>query len=255
MNPVMQPDPNPEGPGPTIVPSPPNSHKGGRRIAAMLLLLVTSSGGVAWSQSARSVGVSWGQVASTGAAGALYLAPRILDWGSGPPPCAPCDRAQVPGFDRWIIGNERDGWSLASTGGVALLGTVTAIASLHAPEGRRRVTTAVEAASWAVAVTEIVKTVTDRNRPVLYTVEAPAAAEDVDNQRSFPSGHAAAAFALATSYALHEDVATELRLAALLGAAGVAAMRVLARRHFPSDVVAGGALGVVSAVVVKEIRF
>ena len=43
--------------------------------------------------------------------------------------------------------------------------------------------------------------------------------------------------------------------AALATAVSIGALRVAAAKHFPSDVVAGAALGVVSAVTVRAIRF
>lgn len=225
------------------------------RVVTLLTALVTCGAGAGWSQSAEPLGASWSQLGSVGAAGAVFLAPHVLDWNTDLPSCAPCDRSGVPGFDRWIIGTERDGWSLASTGSVGVLGVVSVLGGLGRPDGTRRATTAVEAASWAVAVTEILKAASGRNRPVLYTADAPRAAGDLTNQRSLPSGHAAAAFALATSFALHGDRSTEAQVVMLLGAASVGAMRVLARRHFPSDVVAGAAIGTLSSVILYEVRF
>jgi membrane-associated phospholipid phosphatase len=241
--------------GSTIVSTPPTRHKGGKRVVTAVTALVTCGAGAGWTQSAEPLGATWSQLGSVGVAGAVYLMPHMLDWNTDLPSCAPCDRSGVPAFDRWILGAERDAWSLASTGGVGALGVVSVLAGLGLPDGSRRAAAAMEAASWAVAVTEIVKTASGRNRPVLYTPDAPGAAGDLTNQRSFPSGHAAAAFALATSLVLHGDRSTEAQVAMLLGAAGVAAMRVLARRHFPSDVVAGAAVGALSAVVVYEVRF
>jgi len=58
---------------------------------------------------------------------------------------------------------------------------------------------------------------------------------------SFPSGHSANAFALATILAL---TFPWMALPALVLAASVAASRVVLGVHFPSDVVAGSLLGV-----------
>src|SRR5438093_32354 len=75
-----------------------------------------------------------------------------------------------------------------------------------------------------------------------------AAAGDPNSQRSFPSGHASIAFAAATSYvvmAQREHLPHRGRNAALLyvGALGVAALRVAAGKHFPTDVLGGAVLG------------
>ncbi len=59
---------------------------------------------------------------------------------------------------------------------------------------------------------------------------------------SFPSGHSACAFATAFVLARRWP---RLRYVFYLGAAGVAAARVLWLRHFPSDVLAGAAVGMV----------
>jgi membrane-associated phospholipid phosphatase len=93
---------------------------------------------------------------------------------------------------------------------------------------------------------------------VLYTAAAAEAAADLDAQRSWPSAHAAVAAALATSYWLapRERAAPAWRRWAVVGTVvTVGALRVAAGRHFPSDVVGGAALGVVSAVTVRVIRF
>src|SRR3989442_15008751 len=44
--------------------------------------------------------VTWWDAGSVGAAGALALIPLALNLPHGPPPCAPCDPASVPGIHR-----------------------------------------------------------------------------------------------------------------------------------------------------------
>lgn len=195
-------------------------------------------------------------VLSASGAGLVYFAPRLLQIGTGDPSCAPCDRSGIPAFDRWVVGAERGAWSAAST--VALLGM--AAGSWIDLAGRRdrgrSLLASVEAAGWAVAVTETAKAALARKRPVLYTPEATEAAGERSSQRSLPSAHAAGAFAVATSYWLTVGDERRVAKALALGAAvGVGVLRVVARRHFPSDVVAGAALGVGTAIVVHEIRF
>ncbi|MGH7206804.1 MAG: phosphatase PAP2 family protein [Nitrospiraceae bacterium] len=66
---------------------------------------------------------------------------------------------------------------------------------------------------------------------------------------SFPSGHATASFAVAAVLAKHFPRATWV----LYGAASLVAMsRVLRGSHFPSDVVAGAGLGVLTGYVVAN---
>lgn len=88
-------------------------------------------------------------------------------------------------------------------------------------------------------VTDVVKAIVGRPRPG-------------GGPYSFPSGHTTCAFAAAVVLARRWP---RLRYVFYLGAAGVAASRVVCLRHFPSDVLAGGAVGMVfglAATVVTE---
>jgi len=77
--------------------------------------------------------------------------------------------------------------------------------------------------------TDVLKVVIGRHRPD-------------GSSHSFPSGHSACAFAAAFVLARRWP---RLRYVFYLGATGVAAARVLWLRHFPSDVLAGAAVGMV----------
>jgi diacylglycerol kinase family enzyme/membrane-associated phospholipid phosphatase len=74
----------------------------------------------------------------------------------------------------------------------------------------------------------------------------PNAAGKLPRTSSFPSGHAASAAAFATGVAL-EVPALAVPVGAL--AAAVGASRVISRAHFPSDVLAGFALGTAAGLV------
>lgn len=190
---------------------------------------------------------------------ALYFTPHVLDINQGPPPCAPCDRATVPWFDRWVIAEPREAWAAGSTLLVVGIGVLVGWDFVDDGPARTGDLAALgESAAIAAGVTELLKAIAARNRPVLYTADATDAALGLDAQRSWPSGHSAAAFALATSYALsaaRADGPAWRRWVALLAAAGAGGLRVAAARHFPSDVVGGAAVGVLSAVGVHAIRF
>jgi membrane-associated phospholipid phosphatase len=104
----------------------------------------------------------------------------------------------------------------------------------------------------AVAFTQVTvewtKAWVHRSRPIMYTAQASSVAGDRDNRRSFPSGHTATAFAVATSYAImahqqHLPHATRNDILLFAGAAGVGSLRVAAGRHFLTDVLGGAALG------------
>lgn len=87
---------------------------------------------------------------------------------------------------------------------------------------------------------QIVKALVGRSRPELWLgafhFSDPKAS-------SFPSGHTIGAFAIASAV-LFGSRSTPLRTFALVLACGVAASRVMAFRHWPSDVVASALLGI-----------
>ncbi len=70
---------------------------------------------------------------------------------------------------------------------------------------------------------------------------------EVHDPNSFPSGHAAAAFAIATSVSLSDG---RLAVPALLWATAVGTSRIWHGVHYPSDVLVGAAIGAGSAAVV-----
>ena len=108
-----------------------------------------------------------------------------------------------------------------------------------------------EAVLAAAAATELVKIAVPRPRPLLYRAEpgSPFFAA-TDNYMSFFSMHAAIAFAAATSFAittwLRRPGSWQSALAIVGGAALAATIsveRVLAGKHFPSDVIVGAMVG------------
>ena len=230
------------------------------RFAGLLLAGLTLSAfpSTTWAQadSARSV-VTVGRFLSLAGAASVYAMPSLLGINQGPAGCAPCDPATVPFFDRWAITPERPGVSHAST--FVLIGLAAgtwADMSWRAGDRGEGMMASLEAAAWASAVTELGKHLFARNRPILYTELASLDGSSSD-RRSLPSGHTSTAFALATSYALTSwDRGERLPVYLALGAATtVGVLRVVAGRHFPSDVVLGAAVGMGSALIVHEIRF
>lgn len=87
----------------------------------------------------------------------------------------------------------------------------------------------------SAAVTTGLKYAINRERPTPPTER---------RNSSFPSGHAAAAFAAA---AVFGDCYPRLAVPAYLFAGSVAYSRLYLRRHYPSDVVAGALIGILSA--------
>lgn len=195
--------------------------------------------------------VTWWDGVSIGAAGGLGVIPSIAGLPKGAPPCAPCDPASLSGFDRIALHTFSGPAGTAST--VALFGVIafSGYASLHgttSAQERGNVAVMSNALAWTFAVTEWVKVLAHRSRPVLYTAAAPVAVSDLDSRKSFPSGHASIAFAAATSYVViagRQGMPHRTRNALLAyGAAlGIAVLRVSAGKHFPTDVIGGAALG------------
>lgn len=193
----------------------------------------------------------WGDLAAIAVLAAAAAAPSMAGLPHGPPDCAPCDPASLWGIDRGVVGHASAGAGTASD--VLVLGVMggAALAVIAgAPSAQRTGNAAVfgETIAAAYAATGWLKVAIGRERPVLYTADALAAADDPDSQRSLPSGHTAAAFGAAVSYLVlsgRQHLPHRTRNAVLLfgGAAAVGTLRVAAGRHFPTDVLAGAALG------------
>ena len=219
-----------------------------RRLSAAIVFLVVS-GPSASGQAPYSL--RWGDAVSVAAAGVAALIPEATKLPKVAPSCAPCDPRSLPGIDRSALHTFSGSAGTMST--ALLVGAVgfAGIASLDgatAAQRRGHVAVFANSLAWTLAATDWMKVLVRRKRPVLYTADAAAAAGDPNSQRSFPSGHASIAFAAATSYvvmAQREHLPHRGRNAALLyvGALGVAALRVAAGKHFPTDVAGGAALG------------
>lgn len=200
-----------------------------------------------------------GDVVAIGAGTVIALLPRVLGVGSETVQCAPCEPRTIPAFDRWVVQEPKTAWGRASD--ILLVGLALFAATSTATEDTAgaHLVGMVEAGVWTVAATEWVKAGVGRARPVMYTERAVVAASDRNNLRSFPSGHTSLAFAVATSYWLaRRDLTGSPGAAswvAVGAAAGVGAFRILAGKHFLSDVVAGALLGIAGGAAVHAIKF
>lgn len=97
--------------------------------------------------------------------------------------------------------------------------------------------TAVEAGLGALAINELVKVAVDRSRPS-DNLGPHSFGRTERSHSSFPSSHAALAWAVVTPYADHYDLPWLYGAAALTNVA-----RVMGRDHWASDTVAGALLG------------
>lgn len=194
-----------------------------------------------------------------GAATVLWMTPGLAELNRGAPGCLPCSRDKVPFFDRWAIAEPRGTVDDLST--AVLLGLGAGIAwdlNRHTDDPLAAGTAAAVSTWLAVGGTTLLRAAVARNRPVLYTAGAVELEDPGESRRSWPSRHAAGAFALATSYLLsHRNGRTSpgVRAAIVTAAVLVGGLRVAAAEHFPSDVLSGAALGVGSAFAVHALRF
>ena len=249
--------------GTTILPSHLLSHKPVRGWAIFVLLTTLAVPRWAWGQAATAETITRTDALIVGLSAGLYWAPDLFGFEAKPPDCLPCDRASLPFFDRFAVADVRPFWDDLSTALLYGLAAATwldlIVAEPGAGESRRvQVVASAESAALAVGVTSLLKDVVGRNRPVLYFDGAAGIADPAGQTRSWPSGHTSTAFALATSYVLSKSrwgsgIAPRVGLLGVAAAIGI--LRVVAARHFPSDVVGGAAIGIGSAFLIHAIRF
>jgi membrane-associated phospholipid phosphatase len=166
-----------------------------------------------------------------------------------PAQCRWCD---PPAFDRSVRDALR--WSdtsranLLSHVAVSSVGLGLATADFAArgdlDRGAEDLLVAVEAIAIAGVATEVVKFAAARRRPYAW---AAGVRREANDDTSFPSGHAAAAFAAAGAFGtiahLRGDSAAPVYAVGFAAATGVAYLRMAADRHWLSDVATGAALG------------
>jgi len=115
------------------------------------------------------------------------------------------------------------------------------LASLDGKRGRRAAIASTAAAALSTYIAQrMLKPIFRRNRP-WFTREAAKVVGGKTPDHSFPSGHTAASFAAATALAMAYPRARPLLY---LSATAVGPSRIHLGHHFPSDVIAGGAIGV-----------
>ena len=241
--------------------------RGLRRACALALAAWCAAVGTARSAAAQEPRFD-ARLVPAGAAlavsGALALAPTVLGTRLPYATCAPCDRASLPGFDRGAVGAPRAGPGAASHVTLLLtgLGAAAWLRDERGPDAaaaRGDLAVLAQAVGAAAAATEWTKVIVHRARPVRYTEAGASLANDAESGRSLPSAHAAVAFAAAAAYWTIESRTGRAhdhrgRIATLFAAAAATGvLRVVARKHFPSDVVAGAALGTAVGIAVVRL--
>jgi membrane-associated phospholipid phosphatase len=100
-----------------------------------------------------------------------------------------------------------------------------------------------EALIDSTIVEETFKVITDRERPLEGTGEGRFFHSTDRLNSGFPSGHSINTFALASVFAHEYHEKLWVKIVAYAYAGSVAGARLAANRHFPSDTLAGGAMG------------
>lgn len=193
--------------------------------------------------------LSLGLVGAGAASGFLFLD----DAGRGPA-CAPvCPKSQVNAFDRPAAGLYDEGW--ASVGDIGVFTTMAFTPLVifldeGLSNGLNDNVVVVEAALISAALQVSLSYAIERPRPRVYSDEAPLSERnDANAARSFYSGHVAETMAVTVAgMRTFQRLGKPATAWAVLGA-GVAGTgfvgisRVLSGGHFPSDVIAGAAVG------------
>lgn len=148
-----------------------------------------------------------------------------------------------------LVGTLQGG--IALTGGIFLIGTVSGSSSLQ-----RAGLHSLEALLVAEFASQMLKIAVGRNRPSVNSSSDhfDPLAFDAD-RHSFPSGHTSKVFAIATtlSHELKEE-APWIPFVAYPLATWTGVTRVLDQKHWLTDVVAGAALGILSARLVERLN-
>ncbi|MGH9475170.1 MAG: phosphatase PAP2 family protein [Terriglobales bacterium] len=165
-------------------------------------------------------------VAATGA---------LIAWGDAPL----SGRIQSPALERTSrVWSDRG--LLEIEPAFALLSVALEDHCLICPSTSRFALAAMITEGYTTAAVQAVKYVAGRERP--YTSHDGDGGFN-EGGRSFPSGHAAGAFALAELLYLHDPGASWANRVTFALAGGVTAARFTAKEHFPSDLLAGATLG------------
>ena len=180
----------------------------------------------------------------------------------------PCDPSRVNGIDRKFAG-DRLHRTASKTSDILNGLTWTTPFLLDYLDARRskqgsfRNDALVMAEAFILnqAATEITKKVIDRPRPFVYGLQRPnPLLDEKDSYLSFYSGHTSSAFAIGMSYAKtyarrHPGGRKALVYGLAIGiATTTGALRVGARKHFPTDVLVGAGTGIAFGLIVPDLH-
>lgn len=180
---------------------------------------------------------------------------------------AALDAGDLPGIDRSAAGNWSPGAATASdvlVWSALAVPAVYAVAAYGGDEEKTLLLLYGETLLLTNAVAQVTKAAVGRIRPYAYDPSPevpPDALTTPDVERSFFSSHAANSFAAAVFLGTaHGKIHPESGARAWVWAGGLAvatvtsALRVVAGKHFPTDVLAGAAIGSGTAWLVLELH-
>ncbi len=229
----------------------------------LALLVVLSSPAAAQSDKSPYDVDTWPELSLTvGLGTASVLLPKLfLESDLDAPPCGSCDSDDVNGFDRPVTGYYSTAAQHTSDVTIAVLVLSPYLLSgLEGFDGEwaKDAVVYTESLGVTLVLTQIVKYVVRRPRPFTYNPDAPGNKKrQYDSTLSFMSGHSAISFTMATAAAYtwqlrHPDGNSKYVVwGGLMSlAATTASLRVIGGEHFFSDVLVGGAVGILVGLVV-----
>lgn len=234
---------------------------------ASLLLVSAAAAATLLSPSPDERNFQWDPVvdgAVTFGGGATYLILNYLVEPSLPPVSSA--QGSVPFVDEVALDRWNPTAALASD--VGLYGTLglglvaSTVGGLRSGDGLVATGVVTESAMVTGAFTSLLKHAVNRPRPYTWLEDPPEEVledmEGVDAWLSFPSGHtsltSAVSFATASVLAREGGPPVPLYVGAAVLTTSVASLRVVAGKHFPTDVVAGAAIGTAVGLAVPALH-
>lgn len=180
------------------------------------------------------------------------------------------DRRDVPVFDRWVIGQYSPGLSAFSSvvawSQLALPVAVNLWDTHHGKQPWYGILTDVillqEASLISSSLSSYAKSVPLHSTPLTYDPAVPVSEKRVpQNVSSFFSNHTASAFTTAVYSAYtfqlrhpESPLVPWVWSGSMAAAAGVGSLRILSGKHFPSDVLAGAAVGALCGYLIPAMH-